>query len=92
MVSVEEVESVADNARIKMGEEEAEKFASEFEEILEMFEALDEIDTEGVEPAFHPIDTESESRRDERQETLSREEVFANTENEKEGFFKGPSA
>ena len=92
MVNAEEVKSVAENARIKIEDEEAENFAEDFEEILEMFETLDEIDTEDVEPAFHPVETEAKSREDRKEETLEKEQVFQNTENEEDGFFKGPSA
>lgn len=91
MVDVEEVKQVAENARINLEDEEAEKFSEEFEDILEVFDKLDEIDTEDVEPAFHPVDTDPETREDSQEETLSKEEVFANTENEEDGFFKGPS-
>lgn len=92
MVDVEDVKRVAENSRIEVEEEEAEDLAEEFEDILEMFETLDDVDTEDIEPAFHPTDVESETREDEVGETLDREEVFRNTENEEDGFFKGPSA
>lgn len=92
MVDVEEVKDVAENARIELEEGEAEKFADEFDDILSMFQKLEEIDTEDVEPAFHPTDTESETRKDKQEETLDHEEVFANTDNEEDGYFKGPSA
>jgi aspartyl-tRNA(Asn)/glutamyl-tRNA(Gln) amidotransferase subunit C len=91
MVDVEEVKDVAENARIELEEDEAEQFAEEFDNILEMFQKLEEIDTEDVEPAFHPTETEPETRNDEKEETLDREEVFENTDNEEDGFFKGPS-
>ena len=91
MVDAEKVEEVAENARINLEEDEAEKFAQEFENILEVFDKLDKIDTDDVEPAFHPIDTDSETRGDLKEETLDREEVFQNTDNEEEGYFKGPS-
>lgn len=92
MVDAKEVKQVAGNARIKIEEDEAEEFADDFEDILEMFETLDEIDTEDVEPAFHPVETESKSREDSEEETLDKEQVFQNTENDEDGFFKGPSA
>ncbi|MFB6116158.1 MAG: Asp-tRNA(Asn)/Glu-tRNA(Gln) amidotransferase subunit GatC [Candidatus Nanosalina sp.] len=92
MVDVEQVKDVAENARINIDEEEAEEFAEEFDSILEMFDKLDEIDTEDVEPAFHPIDVEPETREDREGETLDRDEAFRNTDNEEDGFFKGPSA
>lgn len=92
MVDVDEVKRVAENSRIEIDEEEAEEFAEEFENILEMFDKLDEIDTEDVDPAFHPIEVETETREDKVEETLDKEEVFKNTDNEEDGFFKGPSA
>jgi aspartyl-tRNA(Asn)/glutamyl-tRNA(Gln) amidotransferase subunit C len=88
----EEVEKVAENARIKIDDAEAEELAEDFNEILEMFETLDQIDTEDVDPSFHPVSVENDSRKDEVGQTLSKEEVFQNTENEEDGFFKGPSA
>jgi len=92
MVDVDEVRDVAENARIELQDDEAEKFAEEFEDILEMFEILDKVDTEDVEPSFHPVEVSPETREDEVDETLDREQVFQNTENEEDGFFKGPSA
>ena len=92
MVDVEEVERVAENARINVDQDEAEEMAEEFDSILEMFQKLEEVDTEGVEPAFHPIEVEPETREDEEGETLEKEDVFRNTDNEEDGFFKGPSA
>lgn len=91
MVDVEKVKDVAKNARINLEEDEAEQFAEEFENILEVFDKLDKIDTENVEPAFHPIDTGSEAREDVKEETLDKEEVFQNTDNEEDGYFKGPA-
>ena len=92
MVETEDVEDIAENARINLEDGEAEKFSEEFENILSTFEKLEEIETDDVEPAFHPTDTEPETREDEVEETLDKDQVFRNTENEEEGFFKGPSA
>ena len=92
MVSTDKVKEVAENSRINLEDGEAEKFAEEFENILETFEKLEEVETEDVEPAFHPVDIEPETREDEQEETLDKEQVFQNTENEEEGMFKGPSA
>jgi aspartyl-tRNA(Asn)/glutamyl-tRNA(Gln) amidotransferase subunit C len=92
MVDMEEVRRVADNARLDIDEDEAGQFQEDFEEILEMFGSLEEIDTSDVEPAFHPVDVEPETRKDEKEDTLTREEAFQNTGNEEDGQFKGPSA
>lgn len=91
MVEKEEVLEVAENARIDIDSDEAEQFTEDFEKILEMFSKLEKVDTEDVEPAFHPVDVEPETRDDEKEDCLSQEEVFRNTDNEKENSFKGPS-
>jgi len=91
MVDVEDVKQVAENSRINISDEEAEEFTEDFQEILGMFETLDEVDTEDVEPSFHPVDTDSKTREDEKEETLEVKQVFQNTGNEEDGYFKGPS-
>lgn len=92
MVETEEVVRAAKNARINLEDGEAEQFTEEFEDILDTFEKLEEVDTSDVEPAFHPIDVESKTRKDEVEESLDSDEVFQNTENVEDGKFKGPSA
>ncbi len=92
MVDKSDVKEVAENARINLEDGETEKFAEDFENILEMFETIDEIDTEDVEPAFHPVDVKPKSRDDKPGDCLEKEQVFKNTENEEDGYFKGPSA
>jgi len=86
----DKIRDVAENARIKLDKSELEGLVKDFDEVLEMFDTLDETDTEDVEPSFHPSETESRTRKDRVEETV--ENPFENTENTEEGFFKGPSA
>ncbi len=90
MVGEEEVKRVAENARLRVSEQEAGELVEEFEQILELFSQIDEVETGGVEPAFHPVDVEPESREDVAEECLDEEEVFRNTDNVEEKQFKGP--
>lgn len=92
MVDTEEVEEVAENARLELTDDEVEGFTEDFDEVLEMFQKIEKVDTEDTEPAFHPVDVGSDTREDEVEESLSFEEVFANTDNEEDSKFKGPSA
>lgn len=91
MIEQEEVKEVAKNARLKISEEEAEKFTGDFREILEKFEKLDQIDTENTEPSFHPTKIQSKTRKDEEEDTISKSEAFKNTSNNEDNYFKGPS-
>ena len=92
MVDKTDVERVAENARIKLSEDEKDQFVEEFNEVLNQFDKLQEVNTEDVEPAFHPVEVEPETREDEKEETLDHNQVFANTENVEDNQFKGPSA
>lgn len=92
MVERSDVKRAASNARIKLSDAEVEDFTEEFETILEQFEKIQQVDTEEVEPAFHPVDVEPEKREDKVEESISQEEAFANTENVEDDKFKGPSA
>lgn len=53
MLTKQEVEHIADLARIGITEEETEKYQKDLSAILEYFKKLDEIDTSSVEPIGH---------------------------------------
>lgn len=89
-MELEEVERVAFTARLELEEEKKDELEEEMEEILDWFSRIDEVETEDMEPAFHPIDLKNELREDEIEDTLSSEEALENTEHEEDGFFKGP--
>ncbi|MCJ7429068.1 MAG: Asp-tRNA(Asn)/Glu-tRNA(Gln) amidotransferase subunit GatC [Candidatus Nanohaloarchaeota archaeon QJJ-5] len=92
MVDEETVRSVAANARLHVSDDEVEQLTADLDDILDAFESLDDIDTEGVDPAFHPIDLDREPRPDETEPSLSQEQALSNTDNDEDGFFKGPRA
>ncbi len=92
MVEREEIERVAENARLNLSGDEINELQEDLVDILDAFESLDEIDTEGVEPAFHPVKFEDGTRPDEPGTCLSQEEALENTENTEDGQFKGPRA
>ncbi len=92
MVENETLEQVAANARLDLTEEEKERFRQDLEDILDAFESLDDIDTDGVEPAFHPIELQDREREDREEDCLDQARALENTENSEDGYFKGPRA
>lgn len=85
VVDVAEVEHVAELARVRLAEGETEAFADQFAEILEYFEALDEVpDLDREEDLVNVM------REDEVEEGLTREEALSNAAETEDGFFKGP--
>ncbi|ESP89663.1 Asp-tRNA(Asn)/Glu-tRNA(Gln) amidotransferase subunit GatC [Candidatus Halobonum tyrrellensis] len=84
-VDPEEVRHVADLARVDLDEAEVEEFAAQFSDVLDYFEALDEVPEVDEEP-----DLVNVMRPDEVREGLSQEAALANAPETEEGYFKGP--
>lgn len=64
MITKEEVQHIANLARIRVNEKDIEKLQQDLSEILEYFNVLKEVDVSGVEPMTHSIALESVSRDD----------------------------
>jgi len=77
-LTTEEVRHIALLARVGMTEDEIERMRDQLSSILEQFEALQQVDTEGVEPTGHSADVESVMRDDEVSASHSLDEVMAN--------------
>ena len=84
-VDPDEVRHVADLARIDLDEDEVERFADQFADILEYFDTLDEVPEVESEP-----DLVNVMRPDDVQESLSQEEALRNAPEAEDGYFKGP--
>ena len=77
-LSGEEVRHIALLARVGMTDEEIERMRDQMSKILEHFQVLQQVDTEGVEPTGHSVDVETVMREDEVAPSGSLEEVLAN--------------
>jgi aspartyl-tRNA(Asn)/glutamyl-tRNA(Gln) amidotransferase subunit C len=84
-VDAEDVRHVAELARVDLADEEVAEFTAQFGDILDYFEALDEVPEVDAEP-----DLVNVMREDEVQEGLTQEEALANAPETEDGFFKGP--
>ena len=84
------LERVAENARLKLTEEEIQKFLPQLKEALEFFSKLQEVNTENVKPSFHPVELKNAMREDVEKKCLAQDEALSLTEHRKEGYFKGP--
>jgi aspartyl-tRNA(Asn)/glutamyl-tRNA(Gln) amidotransferase subunit C len=89
-LSKKEVEHVAWLAHIELSEQEKALFTEQFNEILDYFKKIDEVDTEGVEPTYHVLDLNNISRKDETTPSLPIEEALKNAPKREKKFFKAP--
>ena len=89
-ISREEVEHVAKLARLRLTEEEKEKFGKQLNRILEYVEKLNELNTEKVESTSHVVPLKNVLREDEVQPSLPVEDVLSNAPDKKGNYFKVP--
>ena len=85
-----DIKRVARIARLKLSDQEVNKFSRDLESILEAFQDLERVPTHGVKPSFQPIETKNVLRKDKIEPSLSQEQALANAKNKEKGFFKGP--
>ena len=80
-----EVEHVAELARVRLSDAEAERFTEQFADILAYFETLDEVPDFENEPELTNV-----MRADDPEESLSQEEALRNAPATEDGYFRGP--
>ena len=89
-ISLQEVEHIAELARIGLTKEEKEKFSEELSDILEYIEQLKEIDTKNIEPVSQATGSVNVFRED-IAENFSKEDrkiIIAGFPEEKDGCVK----
>ena len=84
-VDDEEVRHVASLARVDLEEAEVERFAAQFADILEYFEALEEVPDVDADAELANV-----MRPDEAREGLTQEEALRNAPETEDGYFVGP--
>lgn len=77
-ITRQQVEHVASLARLELGAEEAVAMARDLARILEYVEALEELDTDGIEPTSHVIPLATPVRPDEPEPPMDPELALAN--------------
>ena len=87
-VSVEEVKYIAKLSKLKFSDEEAEKFAHEFEGILDNFQYLNELDLE-IKEDIDKVELKPIVRKDE-VKTFECTDLFRNVKDMQETYIKVP--
>lgn len=86
----ETVRKVARLARLKMTEEELDKYAPQLSNIIGFVEQLGEVDTDNVEPLPSPVDIRLRLREDKVSDGGIADDVLANAPEEMEHFYVVP--
>lgn len=84
------VRHVGKLSRIELTDAEVETFGRQLAAILEHFDKLQQLDTEGVEPMAHAVELHNVLADDTPAEGLSPEQALANAPDRDGDFFKVP--
>jgi len=92
MIDRDQVLHVARLARLRLSEEEVERFQRELSTILDHIETINEIEgLDDVEPTSHVVEVENVLRPDEPRPSWPRDKVFEQAPDVAEGGFRVPS-
>lgn len=89
-VSKEDVHYIAELARLRLDEKEAEHIQKDLNQILDYMRKLEELDTSNVEPLEYVLDMEFRPRKDEPKTPLSHEDAMKNAPDADSDYFRVP--
>lgn len=84
------VRKVANLARLKLTDAEVADYVTKLGSVLQYMDALNEVNTDGVEPMVHAVELSNVFRADEVRESLPREEALKNAPKTDGTFFLVP--
>ena len=87
-LSREEVLHIALLARLGLAEAEVDRLSEQLSNILENFEALQQVDTSGIPPTAHSIALQNVVRDDEIATSLPQSQILANAPRKDGNYFR----
>ena len=90
MISREDVEHMGWLSRLALTDEEKDVFTHQLNTVLQYFNQLDEVDTEGVEPTYHVLRMDNVFRKDIAEPSLTQEEVLSNAPRVENDHLRAP--
>lgn len=89
-LSFEEVENIAELARLQLSEDEINRFREQLSDILDYAARLQSLDTSGIAPTSSVLPERSVLRPDEVLPSLSLKELLSNAPDTEKGQFRVP--
>ena len=89
-ISTEDVKHVAKLARLRFTDEEITPFTKQFNDILEYFTKLKDIDTSRIDPSTHAVTITNVYREDAVKGSISKEQALKNAPDAENGYYKVP--
>lgn len=89
-ISQQQVEHIARLARLELNQEELLRVGEQMGRILDYVEQLEQLNTDGIEPASHALPLANVSRQDRIVNKLDFEAIFQNAPEQEGHFFRVP--
>ena len=89
-ITKENVEYIAALAKLEFSEADKARMAKDLARITDYIEKLNELNTEHVQPLFHPMDTTNVMREDQVKPSFPPEVALKNAPDSQDTFFKVP--
>lgn len=90
-ITVQDVNHVANLARLALSEAETIQFTEQLNKILQSADELQTLDLEHVEPTSHVLPIKNVMRQDESRQWLTNEQALANAPEKDAGQFRVPA-
>jgi len=87
-LSIEEVEHIAELAKLELTQEEKQLYADQLSAILDYANRLQQIDTGDIPPTASVLPVDTVLRPDEAQDSIPRDILLANAAGKEDGMFK----
>ena len=84
----EEVQHIAELAKLALTEEEIERYASDLSAILDYAQQLQEVDTDHIHPTASVLPLRNVMRPDEARPGLAPDDALSNAPAQQDGYFK----
>lgn len=87
-LTADDVRHIAALTRLGLSDDEVDMMREQLSSILKVFESLQQVDTDGVEPTGHTTEVRTVMREDEAHESLTREQVLDNAPDSEAGYVR----
>ncbi len=88
-IDKELVERIADLAKLEFNEAELQEISTDLQQILDLIDKLNELDTDGIEPLIH-LNENVAMREDKVKQIIERAEILAQAPHSNGEFYKVP--
>ena len=86
----EQVDKIAQLARLQLSDAEREAYTGQLQNIIELVDQMNSVDTSQIEPLAHPLDATQPMRADVVTESDQRSELMSNAPAQEAGLFLVP--